>query len=127
VERQPVVSRYVIVAVPVALAVKVLALTDATVGLPLLHNPPVVESASDALLPTQSGFGAMFGTDGFGLTVMVIVTKVESTAYVIILVPAEIPVTTPLEKPTVATEVSLLIHTPPEVVSLKEVVDPTQT
>ena len=42
-------------------------------------------------------------------------------------VPAEIPVTTPEEKPTVAIAVSLLNQLPPEVVSLKVVVDPTQT
>ena len=44
-----------------------------------------------------------------------------------ILVPDETPVTTPVEKPIDATAVSLLIQTPPELVSLSEIVDPTQT
>ena len=40
--------------------------------------------------------------------------------------PLAIPVTIPVE-PTVATEISLLLHTPPEVPSVNDIVDPTQT
>ena len=42
-------------------------------------------------------------------------------------VPAATPVTTPVEKPTKATEPALLLQVPPPVVSLKVVVLPTQT
>jgi hypothetical protein len=43
---------------------------------------------------------------------------------VIVAVPAAIPVTTPIEDID-AMEVSLLLHVPPDVLSLKVVVDPT--
>jgi hypothetical protein len=42
------------------------------------------------------------------------------------LVPAATPVTTP-EVPTVATAVLLLLHVPPGVASVNEVVEPAQT
>lgn len=41
--------------------------------------------------------------------------------------PEVIPVTTPLVSPIVATNVLLLLHVPPEVVSNKVIVDPAQT
>jgi hypothetical protein len=42
-----------------------------------------------------------------------------------VLVPGATPVTTPEEKPTVATDVLLLDHVPPETALLKEVFAPT--
>ena len=42
-------------------------------------------------------------------------------------VPAERPVTTPVLLPTVALAVLLLLHEPPDVASLREIVDPVQT
>ncbi len=41
-------------------------------------------------------------------------------------VPAETPLTTPVEAPTVATPVALLLQVPPEVELANVVVDPTQ-
>lgn len=41
--------------------------------------------------------------------------------------PAATPVTTPVAEPTVASNVLLLVHTPPEVASDNVVDDPTQT
>ncbi len=41
--------------------------------------------------------------------------------------PAAIPDTRPLEDPTVATDVLLLVHAPPVTALLNKVVDPTQT
>ena len=41
-------------------------------------------------------------------------------------VPAETPLTTPVEEPTVATPVALLLQVPPEVELANVVVDPTQ-
>ena len=42
-------------------------------------------------------------------------------------VPGVRPVTTPVEEPTGATALLLLLHTPPVVVSEKVVVEPSQT
>jgi hypothetical protein len=42
-------------------------------------------------------------------------------------VPADTPTTLPLVDPTVATEVLLLVHVPPEVRSVSVLEDPTQT
>jgi hypothetical protein len=47
--------------------------------------------------------------------------------YVIVAVPPEIPVTTPVDEPTVPMAVALLLHTPPDVVQPSVVVLPTQT
>jgi len=45
---------------------------------------------------------------------------------VIVAVPADIPVTTPVEDPTVATEVAELDHVPPVVVLVQVWDEPTQ-
>ena len=45
----------------------------------------------------------------------------------IVVVPRAIPVTTPDELPTVAIEISLLLHVPPGVMSLNVIVPPIQT
>jgi hypothetical protein len=42
-------------------------------------------------------------------------------------VPVTIPVTTPEEEPTVAIEILPLVHVPPDVLLLSDVVDPEQT
>ena len=42
-------------------------------------------------------------------------------------VPAEIPVTIPVEEPTVAIAVLLLLHVPPVVESISALVEPAQT
>ena len=42
-------------------------------------------------------------------------------------VPAETPVTTPVDKPTVAIAVLLLLQLPPVVESAKVIVEPSQT
>ena len=49
--------------------------------------------------------------------------------YVIVVVPPAVatPVTTPLDEPTVATEVLLLLHVPPVVESVNVVVEPAHT
>jgi hypothetical protein len=42
-------------------------------------------------------------------------------------VPADTPVTIPVDEPTVATRSLLLIHVPPDIALLKVVVNPVQT
>ena len=63
---------------------------------------------------------------GFTVTGVVIIQPVDN-AYVIVVVPANTPLTTPVPPPTVATKVLLLVHAPNPVASDKEVVKPAQT
>jgi hypothetical protein len=44
-----------------------------------------------------------------------------------VVVPPDTPLTMPLDAPTVATAVALLVQVPPPVASLRAVVDPGQT
>ena len=57
---------------------------------------------------------------------MVVVIHPVGSVYVIVAVPAFTPLTTPLEEPTVATDISLLLQVPPPP-SLNVVVAPAQT
>jgi hypothetical protein len=63
---------------------------------------------------------------GAGLTETLLMEKQLPTVYVIVAVPAAIPVTRPPED-TVATRGALLLHMPPGVTSANDVVAPTQT
>ena len=66
-------------------------------------------------------------TVGAGLTVIVKVEiQPEGEVYVIVSTPADMPVTTPLHEPTVATLVLLLLHVQP-VHPVKVSVAPTHT
>jgi hypothetical protein len=58
---------------------------------------------------------------------MFFVLKQEPVVYVIVAVPALIPVITPVAGITVALLVLLLVHTPPLMGFVKVVEDPTQT
>ena len=112
-----------IVVVPALKAVTapVVASTDATAGLLLLHDPP----ASPSLLyvavePIQSGEVPLtVPAFAFGFTV----SEADAlngalhpavTVYVIVVVPALKAVTAPVEASTDATAGSLLDHTPPD-------------
>ncbi len=65
---------------------------------------------------------------GVGLTVIAFVRiQPVDPVYVIVAVPAEIPVTTPVVLPTVATPGALLVHVPPGVASVNVIVEPTHT
>jgi hypothetical protein len=67
-------------------------------------------------------------TVGIAVTVTIVVAlHPVPVEYVIVVVPPEIPLTTPEEEPTVPTAVVLLLHVPPEVASAKVVVAPTHT
>jgi len=106
--------------------------TVATDVLLLLHVPPVAVSARVIVDPTQTlDDPVIAGTVGNGLTVTAAVTIVVQpkplvTLYVIVDVPVAAPVTVPVE-PTVATTVLLLLHVPPVVVLLSDVVAPWHT
>ena len=100
--------------------------TVATDVLALLHVPPVETSLSVILEPAATVKIPESGA-GVGLTVNTIVALLVPSEYEIIQVPAVTPVTTPVEEPTVAIPVLLLLQLPPEVVSDKVLVEPTQT
>ena len=61
-----------------------------------------------------------------GITVTVFVAFVQNVVYVIVAVPPATPVTMPVD-PTVAILVLLLCQVPPEVTSVRAIVDPWQT
>jgi hypothetical protein len=92
----------------------------------LLQVPPGVILLKFAVVPTQADKGPVIRA-GSGFTVITAVAmQPEESIYVITVVPAETPVTTPVEGPTVATAVFELLHTPVPG-AVKVIVDPTQT
>jgi len=66
---------------------------------------------------------------GKGLTVSTIVARQPPTVYVMVgaVPPDAIPVTIPVADPTVALDMSLLVHAPPAGVEFNVVVAPAQT
>ena len=93
----------------------------------LLHVPPVLRSVNTIVEPAHTGVEPDMA-DGNELTVTTVVAEQPVlSAYVIIEVPADAPVTTPVPLTTVATEVVPLAHVPPVVRSVKVIVELTQT
>ena len=98
----------------------------------LLHTPPLVASLRVVVEPAHTLIVPVIAdTVGNGLTVTVDVTIVTQpkplvTVYDIVTIPADTPLTMPVE-PTVATNVLPLLHTPPLVASLNVVVEPAHT
>jgi hypothetical protein len=125
--KQPVVSEYVITAVPDEAPVTTPpdGPTVATIGLPLVHEPPDTESARVIAAPAQTTIGPEM-PEGNGFTVSGLVAmQVEPSEKVMVVTPAATPVTIPAD-PTVAIPVLLLLHIPPPA-SLKVVVEPIHT
>jgi len=86
-----------------------------------------VASVSVILEPTHTaGRPLIAAGSGFTVTVEVIKHPVGNV-YVIVALPADIPVTVPEIGPIVATPALLLAHVPPDDVLLNVVVAPTQT
>ena len=97
--------------------------TDAMDALLVDHVPPETASLIVMLLPTARVVMPEMGSAA-GLTVTVMVAELAPTVYEIMHVPAAAPVTTPLDEPTVAIEILLLLQCPPAVESDKVVVEP---
>lgn len=96
----------------------------ATVLVLLVQVPPVEAEESVMLVPTQRAELPVID-EGNGLTVTVAaMPHPDGGIYVIDVVPAEMPVTTPVEDPTVAIAVFALVHVPPATGSLNVVVLP---
>jgi hypothetical protein len=100
---------------------------EATVGAALVHVPPVVVHESKVEAPTQIPSGVPVIAAGPALTVIVFVTKHPlGLAYVISVVPADTPYTSPVPD-TVPTAGVELLHAPPAVVLLSVMVSPAHT
>ena len=106
-------------------------LTVPFAGVLLLHTPPVAALDKVTVLPSHTALvPVMIPADGLAFTVIDWLTaSLQSpvvTVYVIVVVPADKPLTTPVLL-MVATAGLLLIHTPPVVVLLNASVLPSQT
>jgi hypothetical protein len=94
----------------------------------LLAHVPVPASVNGVVAPTHKleppliGPGKAFTTKG-----VVTLQPVVARAYVIVGVPATIPVTSPVPIPIVACDVLLLVQVPPDVGSDNAVVEPAHT
>ena len=91
----------------------------------LLHAPPAVVSFKFIVEPTHTGFVPVIAVIGLTVTIVVVKQPVLSK-YVIVVVPAAIPVTLP-DDPIVAIAVLLLLHEPLPDALLNVVVKPTHT
>ena len=124
----PVPSVYEIIVVPADTPVTtpLLLPTLATPVAPLAHTPPLVASVRVVVNPTHTLVVPPIAA-GLAFTVTVATARQPVlNVYVIIVVPAVRPVTTPVETPIVATPVLPLVHVPPLVASVRVVVAPTQ-
>jgi hypothetical protein len=105
--------------------------TEAMAGMLLLHVPPEpeVDNVITELIHTEVEPEIVPET-GSGLTVMIFDVETEphvpNTVYDTLAVPAMLPATTP-EPSTVATDGMLLDHEPPDIPSVREIVEPAQT
>lgn len=103
---------------------------DTTVAIPvllLLQLTPVEVVDNVIVLPTHTSVGPVIEA-GSGLTVTIVVeVQPVPIDVVIVAVPADCPVTIPVNEPTVATVTSLLLQLPPELVEVSVVVCPTHT
>jgi hypothetical protein len=130
VARQPVVSIYVITVDPELMAVSTPvdgSMVPAVVLL-LLHVPPAGVLASVVVSPVQTPPPPVMAP-GSGLTVTTAVDlQPELMVYVIVAVPLiPTPVTMPVDAPTVATVVVLLLQEPPAEAFASVIVRPEQT
>jgi hypothetical protein len=93
----------------------------------LLHVPPLTLLVRDVAEPAQTvSVPAIAAGAAFTVTTFVRMHP-ENSKYVIVAVPEDTPVTTPLVSPTVAIESLPLIQLPPVVVFVKVVVAPEHT
>ena len=100
--------------------------TVATPVLVLLQVPPPVPSARFVVAPWHTVAVPVIAAIGLTVTT-VFALQPEAVIYVIVVVPDATPYTVPLDAPTVPFATVLLLHVPPDVVSLSVTVDPTHT
>jgi len=93
----------------------------------LVHIPPVVTSLKRVVNPTQTVVVPVIA-EGSGLTVTAAIERQpDAVVYVIFAVPALAPETSPLLLPTLAVEAAELLQTPPPILGVSSVLEPTQT
>jgi len=101
--------------------------TTATAVFPLLHVPPPVVLFNVLAAPAHIVIVPVIADGGSATVITSVPWQLPPRLYVIEEVPAVIPITIPEERPTVATDVSLLAHVPPLNVLLNVVVAPMHT
>jgi hypothetical protein len=117
------------VVVPEAIAVTMpeVASTVPIRGFVLDHTPPTVVELNVDVPPGHMLVVPVMAL-GIPLTVTIaVVLHVVGKVYVIKLVPAASPATTPVDEPTEATDKALLAHVPPASALLKDDAAPGQT
>lgn len=124
---QPAGVVYVISAVPALtpLITPVVRAADAMEGAVLLQVPPGAALVSSVALPWHMVGVPPIGDIAFTVTVAVAMQP-AGVVYLMIALPGPAPVTTPVDKPTVATPGDILLHVPPGVASDNVVVVPWQ-
>src|SRR4051812_6159886 len=103
-------------------------LTDAIEELLLLQVPPVTALFIVVEPPTHTLIAPVIGAIGFTVSVPVAVHPAPDPAeYEMVVVPPDTPEANPVDDPTTPTDVLLLLHVPPGVASLNDVVLPAHT
>lgn len=103
----------------------------AIAGVLLVHVPPGVVCVSVEVSPSHAESVPPIGA-GAGVTVTTLLEVQPAVSeYVMVAVPGagveDTPVTTPVDEPTVAMEVGLLVQLPPGVLLLNVIVEPSHT
>src|ERR1043165_6424825 len=113
------------VAVPKAIpeTIPVVEPIDAVPGALLLHVPPASELDNVVVEPRHAIMIPAMGA-GVAVTVTIAMALQPATVYKIVAVPGLIPVTMPVEEPTVPIVGVALLHVPPEVELESVVVKP---
>jgi hypothetical protein len=98
--------------------------TVATPGAELVQAPPEVASLRAVVEPIHAYAVPVIAAGCVFIVTIFVAGVPQPIEYVIVQVPAETPVTIPVDEPTVALAVLLLIHEPPPVVLANVVDDP---
>jgi hypothetical protein len=93
----------------------------------LLHSPPVVAELNDAVLPAHIAIGPAIAAGVAPVVTVIELKQPVAEVYVILVVPALTPVTSPVPASTVAFDVLLLVHVPPAGEELNAVAAPAHT
>ena len=93
----------------------------------LVQLPPATVLLSVTVAPAHTLVGPVIAGNRFSTVTVVVEVQPVGSVYDIVALPRLDPVTTPDDEPTLATEVLLLVHVPPVMVSENIVAEPTQT
>lgn len=117
-----------IVAVPVVTPLTTPeVLTVATPIALLVQLPPLVVQLSGVVCPVHNAVLPVMAAGEVLVEVVLYTAQLAPSEYVMVAVPALTPVTRPEDEPTVAKPVDPLVHTPPDMASVNEVLRPAHT